>query len=64
MKRFKLDEPSGKTRILDVRGCRSGSGIRCLFDLWIRDIVWVKKQGSEPGSGSESLETTFGVKNT
>jgi hypothetical protein len=26
-----------------------GSGIRCLFDPWIRDPRWVKKSGS--GSG-------------
>ncbi len=29
-----------------------GSGIRCLFDPWIRDPGWVKNQGPDPGSGS------------
>jgi hypothetical protein len=44
-----------------------GSGIRCLFDPWIRDPGWVKNQ--DPGSGmnildhiSESLETICWVK--
>ncbi len=52
----------------------TGSGIRCLFDPWIRDPEWVKKSGSgsemgrKSGSGfgmnnpdhiSESLETIF-----
>jgi hypothetical protein len=46
-----------------------GSGIRCLFDPWIRDPGWVKNQNPDPGSGlnipdhiSESLETNFWVK--
>jgi hypothetical protein len=53
-----------------------GSGIRCLFDPWIRDPGWVKNQdpvrdGKKSGSGSgmnnpdhisESLETIFGLK--
>jgi hypothetical protein len=26
-----------------------GSGIRCLFDLLIQDLGWVKKQDSDPG---------------
>ncbi len=30
----------------------SGSGIRCLFDPWIRDPGWVKNQDPDPGSGS------------
>jgi hypothetical protein len=45
----------------------SGSGIRCLFDPWIRDPGWVKNP--DPGSGpnnpnhiSESLETICLVK--
>ncbi len=29
--------------------CGSGSGIRCLFDPWIRDPGWVKSK--DPGSG-------------
>jgi hypothetical protein len=50
--------------------CRSGSGIRCLFDPWIRDPGWVKKSRSGPGIRiqdnipdhiSESLETIFGL---
>jgi hypothetical protein len=32
--------------------CESGSGIRCLFDPWIRDPGWVKSQDPDPGSGS------------
>jgi hypothetical protein len=28
----------------------SGSGIRCLFDLWIRDPGWVKNQNPESGA--------------
>jgi hypothetical protein len=48
--------------------CEFGSGIRCLFELWIRDPGWVKKQDLDPRSGSgmnnpdhfsESLETSF-----
>jgi hypothetical protein len=27
----------------------SGSGIRCLFDLWIRDPGWVESQHPDPG---------------
>jgi hypothetical protein len=47
--------------------------ICCLFDPWIRDPRWVKKQDPDPGSGSgltipdhisESLEKNFWVKNT
>ncbi len=51
--------------------CRSGSGIRCLFDPWIRDPGWVKNQDPGSGSGmiildhiSESLERIFWVKNS
>jgi hypothetical protein len=29
--------------------CGSGSGIRCLFDPWIRDSGWVKSQDPDPG---------------
>jgi hypothetical protein len=48
-----------------------GSGIRCLFDPWIRDPGWAKHQDPDPGSEtgmnnpdhiSESLETIFWVK--
>jgi hypothetical protein len=47
--------------------CGSGSGIRCLFDPWIRDPGWVKKLGSgsgmnDPDHISESLETIFWFK--
>ncbi len=38
------------------------SGIRCLFDPWIRDPGWLKKSGSgmnNPDHISESLETSF-----
>jgi hypothetical protein len=49
--------------------CGSGSGIRCLFEPWIRDTEWVKNQDPDPESGmnipdyiSESVETIFGLK--
>jgi hypothetical protein len=29
--------------------CGSGSGIRCLFDPWIRDSGWVNNQVPDPG---------------
>ncbi len=29
--------------------CGSGSGIRCLFDPWIRDPGWVRNQDPDPG---------------
>jgi hypothetical protein len=52
--------------VLRIRIQDPGSGIRCLFDPWIRDPGWVKK---DPGSGinnpeniSKSLETIFWVK--
>jgi hypothetical protein len=31
--------------------CGSGSGSRCLFDPWIRDLGGVKKQDPDPGWG-------------
>jgi hypothetical protein len=52
--------------------CGSGSGIRCLFDLWIRDPGWVKKSGhgsgirirdKQPGSYfQELIKQFFGLK--
>jgi hypothetical protein len=47
--------------------CGSGSGIRRLFDPWIRDPVCVKYPGSGSGMNnpdhiSESLDTIFWVK--
>jgi hypothetical protein len=49
-----------------VKQC-SGSGIRCLFDPWIRDPGWVKKLRFGSGMNipdhiSESLETILLVK--
>ncbi len=44
--------------------CGSGSGIRCLFDPWIRDPVWVKIQGPRSGSGMNiflTLDPGFGM---
>jgi hypothetical protein len=35
-----------------VAGQYPGSGIRCLFDPWIRDPGWVKNQDPDPGSGA------------
>ncbi len=32
-----------------------GSGIRCLFDPWIRDPGWVESQHPDPGSGIRDL---------
>jgi hypothetical protein len=29
--------------------CGSGSGIRCLFDPWIRDPGWIESQDPDPG---------------
>ncbi len=55
--------------MLRIRIRDQGSGIRCLFDPWIRDGV--KNQDPDPLSGhgmnnpyrvSESLERTFWVK--
>jgi hypothetical protein len=45
-------------------GCGSGSGIRYLFDLWIRDPGWLKISGSGSGMNNpdhifESLEPIF-----
>jgi hypothetical protein len=34
-----------------VENLDPGYGIRCLFDPWIRDPRWVKRQDSDPGSG-------------
>ncbi len=42
--------------------CVSGSGIRCIFDPWIRDPGWVKNQDNISDHISESLETIFWVK--
>jgi hypothetical protein len=42
--------------------CGSGSGIRCLFDPWIREIR-IRIRDEQPGSFiSESLETFFWIK--
>jgi|688.fasta_scaffold1326349_1 hypothetical protein len=30
-------------------GSGLGYGIRCLFDPWIRDPGWIKKQDTDPG---------------
>jgi hypothetical protein len=55
--------------ILFSKCCGSGSEIRCLLYLWIRDPVWVKSK--DPGSGCgmnnpdqifESFETIFWLK--
>jgi hypothetical protein len=34
----------------------SGSGIRCLFDPWIRDLRWVKNQDPETGLEKNNLD--------
>jgi hypothetical protein len=41
-------------RILDA-----GSGIRCLFNPWIRDPVYAKHQDPDPGSGSGINPTSY-----
>jgi hypothetical protein len=42
--------------------CGSGSGIRRIFDPWIRDPGWVKNPDNIPDHFSENLETIFWVK--
>jgi hypothetical protein len=37
-----------------------GSGIRCLFDPWIRDPAWAKNQ--DPGSGMNIPDHIFGFR--
>jgi hypothetical protein len=44
--------------------CGSGSGFRCLFDPWIRDPEWVKKnrvriRDDQPGSYFRMLKNRF-----
>jgi hypothetical protein len=39
--------------------CGSGSGIRCLFDPWIRDPGWVESQDPDPGSGMNNPDHIF-----
>ncbi len=36
-----------------------GSGIRCLFDPWIRDPGWVESQHPDPGSGMNNPDHIF-----
>jgi hypothetical protein len=36
-----------------------GSGIRCLFDPWIRDPGWVESQHLDPGSGMTNPDHIF-----
>ncbi len=36
-----------------------GSGIRCLFDPWIRDPGWVESQHPDPGSGTNNPDHIF-----
>ncbi len=52
--------------------CKSGSGIRCLFDTWIQDPGSEMGKNQDPGPGSrvnipyhvsESLVTMFWIKN-
>ncbi len=58
--------PPGSGFVSYKQCCGSGSGIRCLFDPWVRDPGWVKSKDPRSGSGmnnqdhiSESLETIF-----
>jgi hypothetical protein len=39
--------------------CGSGSGIRYLFDPWIRDPRWVESQHPDPGSGMNNPDHIF-----
>jgi hypothetical protein len=39
-----------------IRGQCCGSGIRCLFDPWIRDTGWVKNHDPDPGSGMNNKD--------
>jgi hypothetical protein len=40
-----------KMFMISVANLDRGSGIRCLYDPWIRDTGWVKYQDPDPGSG-------------
>ncbi len=53
-----------KLRGMYRQSCGSESGIRCLFNPWIRDPEWVKKSGSGSGMNnpdhiSKSLKNIF-----
>jgi hypothetical protein len=45
--------------LLRIRIGDPGSGIRCLFDPWIRDPGWVKSKDSDPGSGMTNPDHTY-----
>jgi hypothetical protein len=44
-------ETNAAVNTLRIRIRDLGSGIRCLFDPWIRDPGWVKSQDPDLGSG-------------
>jgi hypothetical protein len=48
-------------QVLIFQCCRSESGIRCLFDPWIRDQGWNKIQIQDPGEDLVS-KINFGLK--
>jgi hypothetical protein len=47
-----------KKNIVQQNQC-SGSGIRCLFDSWIRDPGWVESQHPDRGSGMNNPDHIF-----
>jgi hypothetical protein len=47
------------TEISSRQCCESGSGIRCLFDPWIRDPGWVESQHPDLGSGMNNPDPIF-----
>ncbi len=66
----KTKKQLGKLTLIFQQCCGPGSGVRGLFDPWIRDPGWVKNQDPDLGSGmnipvhiSKSLETIFWIKN-
>jgi hypothetical protein len=57
-----IEECAGKI-VFVLRGfrqcCGSGSGIRCIFDPWIRDPGWVESQHPDPGCGINNPDHIF-----
>ncbi len=50
---------SGSKMLRCQQCCGSRSGIRCLFDPWIRDPGWVDSQHSDPGSAMNNPDHIF-----
>jgi hypothetical protein len=45
----RLLRPTNQSITQSIQCCGSGSGIRCLFDPWIRVPGWVESQHPDPG---------------